>query len=178
MYRYSAYLSVVLLCSVNLSVWAKPSIYFGMNVNLPVQQQTTITHHVQPIYPQANVQHYQATYTNTSKKDHWGVPEELSRFSKPTSVYYQPSYPTSTSHKVVYVPTTVVYQNHVPVQNVVHISFRVGDTLPVQYRQMDYWVSDWQQARLAEPPQGHVWLNVAGRFMLVNQSHYAIVKIQ
>lgn len=116
MNKFSSILCLMMCVGASVSSEAKPSVYFGMNVNLPVQQQTTITHHVQPILPNAQVQHYQATYSQSSQKDHWGVPRELSRFSKPTSVYYQPPYPENTSRTVVYVPTTVVYQTNHPYQ--------------------------------------------------------------
>lgn len=171
------YVLMVSLLMMNFPTWAKTSVYFGVNV--PVQQHTTITRHVQPIMPTASVQHYQASY-GSSLPVHQQIPKELTRFAKPTSVYYQPPYPapTHTPVSVVYVPTTVVYQSSSSPSVQANIHFQIGDVVPHQYRQMEYWVSDWQQARLYAPPHGHAWLNVAGQAMLVNQQNYVIVHIR
>lgn len=176
--KLSCLLYIVFFFTVSLQTNAKPSVYFGVNVNLPVQQQTTITHHVQPILPKTQVQHYQATY---SRKDYWDIPEELGRFSKQTSVYYhQPPHRNMIPNTTVYVPTTVIYQTNTPYrhQSDVNFTFRVGGIIPTHYRMIDYWVSDWQQVHLSAPPQGHLWLNIGGHFLLVNQPNYTIVKIQ
>lgn len=47
--------------------------------------------------------------------------------------------------------------------------YRRGDYVPYQYRQRQYYVTDWRAHRLYAPPQGHQWVRAddSGDFLLV-----------
>lgn len=69
--------------------------------------------------------------------------------------------------------TTIVNHGYSPAK----IHLRVGDVVPAHYRRMNYWVNDWQSHRLAPPPSGHLWMKIDGRFALVNQPDYLIIRM-
>lgn len=208
MMKKSSYLLFVLGLTFVQSAMAKPSVYVGVNVPLPVVQQTTVTQTIQHLPASAGV--IQQTTTTTRPTTTNSRPAEFNRFSMPKTADYRPAYRQDVVRTVpvVYTTPTVIYQtvpnnygyssypqtvyttttpantviysttsNPVP-QGSVNVSFQIGDSLPAQYRQINYWVNDWQSYQLTAPPTGHLWVNIGGRFMLVNQPNYVVVKIQ
>ncbi|MEN8283660.1 RcnB family protein [Acinetobacter gerneri] len=47
------------------------------------------------------------------------------------------------------------------------VIYRTGDRLPTMYRTTRYYVNDWQNYHLNEPPRGYRWANVDGNYILV-----------
>ncbi|KAA8731637.1 RcnB family protein [Acinetobacter qingfengensis] len=71
---------------------------------------------------------------------------------------------------------------HQPRQNV-HNShnkqqFKRGQRLPKQYYQNKrYYVQDWRKEGLRQPPKGHRWVEVDGRYLLVSVATGVIASI-
>lgn len=56
------------------------------------------------------------------------------------------------------------------------ISFKRGERLPSQFRSSRYNVSNYRQHRLYQPPRGYKWMQVQGRYVLVD-SKYRVYRV-
>lgn len=186
---------LALIASVSSLTTAKTS--WGVSIGVPMVQQSTTHYQVQHIPPSATVigQHYQTNIqsipssgSNSAVVRPYRVmsPQEYQayRYYSQPAVIYAPAYaptvvytqPTtqviSQSNQGNIYQTTIVQQNQIPAT----VSLRIGDVVPNQYRQVNYWVNDWQRYRLAPPSVGHLWVNIDGRFALVSQPDYMIIR--
>lgn len=55
--------------------------------------------------------------------------------------------------------------------------WRRGQYLPVEYRNSNYYVSDWRARRLQEPPRGYRWVGVNGDYVLTSSNSNIISQI-
>ncbi|MCH7336505.1 RcnB family protein [Acinetobacter sp. NIPH 2699] len=56
------------------------------------------------------------------------------------------------------------------------ITFKRGERLPSQFRSSRYVVSNYRQHRLYQPPRGYQWMQVQGRYVLVD-SQYRVYRV-
>lgn len=56
------------------------------------------------------------------------------------------------------------------------ISFKRGDQLPSAFRSHRYVVSNYRAHRLYEPPRGYNWMQVQGKYVLVD-SKYRVYRV-
>lgn len=184
-----------LMVLASLSSWSIAKTSWGVSVGIPVVQQSTINYQVQHIPPTATAidPHQQARIQSVSNYGQNNViasPYRVMSAQEYQNYRYYNAYPP-----VVYAPavvytqpvtqvisqsnqgniqqTTIVQQSQLPAM--VHL--RIGDVVPQQYRQVNYWVNDWQRYRLASPPAGHLWVNINGQFALVSQPDYLIIRL-
>ncbi|WLF83156.1 RcnB family protein [Moraxella sp. ZY210820] len=185
-------------------VMAKTS--WGISIEVPIVQQSTTTYSVQHLPASVPAQqHMQTTIrhlpTSTVLQDRQNVvvhpfkPMSAQEYQQyrtqqaPVVIYQAPvvyyssanvqpitQVITQTHGNALYAPqtTTIVQQTHLPSS----LRLNVGDVIPMNYRQMNYWVNDWQNYQLSAPPKGYLWLNLGGQFALVSQPNYVIVNLQ
>ncbi|WP_288450615.1 RcnB family protein [uncultured Acinetobacter sp.] len=56
--------------------------------------------------------------------------------------------------------------------------FVVGQILPIEYRDERYWVENWSDNRLYQPPQGRRWIRVDQHYLLISSPDFTIEGIR
>lgn len=190
-------------CSISTG-YTKTTVHIGVHV--PIVQQTTLQHHIQYRSPATQTTSIYSTQPSISKtqtvpKEFNRFQKPQSVYYRPeyrtdvvrtlpsTVVYTTPvvvhSLPESqvnvqTVNQVIngdlhQITTVQRYHSVQPLQISAH--FQLGDVIPYSYRQVNYWVNDWQAYQLSAPRTGQIWLNIHGQFLLVNQPDYTIIQI-
>ena len=57
-----------------------------------------------------------------------------------------------------------------------HINLKRGERLPSEFRSNRYMISNYRMHRLYEPPRGYNWMQVQGKYVLVD-SKYRVFRV-
>ncbi len=67
--------------------------------------------------------------------------------------------------------------HHVVIKKVKYGHYKRGDYVPASYRSSRYFVNNWRDHHLYQPPRGHRWIKVDGRYLLVSNNRYMVYRI-